>query len=64
MRPISAKKRQTWLPGLDRLAKDAALRSAFDVDRITAEVLMFQSGSAGHGGSVQRPDLSLRIQGR
>ncbi|MBK1722720.1 ATP-binding protein [Thiocystis violacea] len=36
--------RQTWLPGLDRLETDAALLSAFDVDHITTEALMFQSG--------------------
>jgi len=36
--------RLTWLPALGRLETDAALLSAFDVDRISTEALLFQSG--------------------
>jgi hypothetical protein len=36
--------RQTWLPALGQLETDAALLSAFDVDRIATEALLFQTG--------------------
>ena len=36
--------RQTWLPMLGQLETDAALLSAFDVDRIATEALLFQTG--------------------
>ena len=36
--------RQTWLPQLGQLETDAALLSAFDVDRMTTEALLFQTG--------------------
>ena len=36
--------RQTWLPSLGQLETDAALLSAFDVDYISTEALLFQSG--------------------
>ena len=36
--------RQVWLPALGQLETDAALLSAFDVDRMTTEALLFQSG--------------------
>ena len=43
-------KRQTWLPQLGQLETDAALLSSFDVDRITTEALLFQTGylTIGH----------------
>lgn len=36
--------RQTWLPTLGQLETDAALLAAFDVDRISTEALLFQTG--------------------
>jgi hypothetical protein len=36
--------RQAWLPNLGQLETDAALLSAFDVDYISTEALLFQSG--------------------
>ena len=36
--------RRTWLPELGQLETDAALLSSFDVDRMTSEALLFQSG--------------------
>jgi len=36
--------RQVWLPELGRLETDAALLAAFDVDRMTTEALLFQTG--------------------
>ena len=36
--------RQTWLPILGQLETDAALLAAFDVDRISTEALLFQTG--------------------
>jgi Predicted AAA-ATPase/PD-(D/E)XK nuclease superfamily len=36
--------RQTWLPQLGQLETDADLLSTFDVDNISTEALMFQSG--------------------
>jgi hypothetical protein len=36
--------RHTWLPQLGHLETDAALLSSFDVDRITTEALLFQTG--------------------
>ena len=36
--------RQAWLPALGQLETDTALLSAFDIDRITTEALMFQTG--------------------
>jgi len=36
--------RQVWLPELGQLETDAALLSAFDVDRMSTEALLFQSG--------------------
>jgi hypothetical protein len=36
--------RQTWLPSLGQLEPDAALLAAFDVDRISTEALLFQTG--------------------
>lgn len=36
--------RQTWLPRLGDLQADASLLSSFDVDRISTEALLFQSG--------------------
>ncbi|HRD67156.1 MAG TPA: ATP-binding protein [Candidatus Competibacter sp.] len=36
--------RQTWLPALGQLETDAALLSTFDVDRISTEALLFQTG--------------------
>jgi hypothetical protein len=36
--------RQTWLPDLGRLEASDALLSVFDVDHISTEALMFQSG--------------------
>jgi hypothetical protein len=36
--------RQVWLPALGQLETDAALLSAFDVDRMATEALLFQSG--------------------
>jgi hypothetical protein len=36
--------RQTWLPKLGQLETDVALLSAFEVDHISTEALMFQTG--------------------
>ncbi len=36
--------RQVWLPNLGQLETDAALLSAFDVEHISTEALLFQSG--------------------
>ena len=36
--------RRVWLPSLGRLETDAALLSAFDVEHISTEALLFQSG--------------------
>ena len=36
--------RQVWLPNLGRLETDASLLSAFDVDYISTEALLFQTG--------------------
>ncbi|MDS4020569.1 MAG: ATP-binding protein [Candidatus Competibacter sp.] len=36
--------RQAWLPTLGQLETDAALLSTFDVDRISTEALLFQTG--------------------
>ncbi|MBK5929410.1 AAA family ATPase [Halochromatium salexigens] len=36
--------RQTWLPQLGQLEADTALLSAFDVDHISTEALLFQTG--------------------
>lgn len=36
--------RQTWLPTLGQLETDAALLATFDVDRISTEALLFQTG--------------------
>jgi len=37
-------KRETWLPALGQLETDAALLAAFDVDRMSTEALLFQTG--------------------
>ncbi len=36
--------RQTWLPDLGRLESDAELLSSFDINNISTEALMFQTG--------------------
>ncbi|WP_295455394.1 ATP-binding protein [uncultured Thiodictyon sp.] len=36
--------RQVWLPALGQLETDSALLSAFDVERMTTEALLFQTG--------------------
>ena len=46
--------RHTWLPQLGQLETDAALLSAFDVDHIATEALLFQTGYLTIAAEQQR----------